>query len=269
MKESSNIHPICIASPTRRSGTTLLQRLLSSASNALIYGETCANDFNMLCNLLSSKEMLLSQNKDWHKSQLQSVLQGEVNKWIPDLMPEIDGYLQAYKNMILSLADHYGSAAGKAGRPIWGMKMPEWYPVGLLLMQKLMPGTKILYLHRNLKDCVRSAKKIEMVIGPDEIQRFCQTWRQFTDYAKVNFTGDQVMHLAYEELINDPGKWIPAIEKFTGAIGIDRTVMRTKVNTYDNDQKLESEKDPYLQPAVLSEEELAIVSSFSGGGKLV
>ena len=264
MKEQLNfIPPICIASPTRRSGTTLLQRLLCSSSNSLIYGESCANDFHMLCNLFSTKEMLLSQNKDWHNSQFQSVLNGAVNKWIPDLMPDIDGYLQAYKNMIQSLADHFSNAASKAGRPVWGMKMPEWYPLGLALMQQLIPGTKILYLHRNLEDCVRSAKKIEMIQGLNELQQFCQTWRQFTDYAKLNFKGDLVLHLAYEDLIDNPDHWISEIEKFTGAIGIDRSVMTVKINTYENDQKLESEQHPYLQPAVLTEEELAVISSFT------
>jgi len=265
---SKTRHPICITSPLRRSGTTLLQRLLCSSPDALIYGESCANDFNLLANLFSNKEMLFLQNKEARNHQLQEVLNGNVNDWIPDLMPEIDGYIDAYKNMINTLAKHYNDYAQGQGRKFWGMKMPEWMPTGLILLQKILPETKIIYLRRDLEDCVKSAKKMDMIREPQEIQQFCHTWKQFTSFADLHLKGDQVLHVNYEDLIHTPDQIISTIETFTGVQGIDRKVMEVKVNTYNNDPKLE-EMHSYLEPAVLTAEELAIVAAFSNTSQTV
>ncbi len=261
MKNNPN-PPICIASPLRRSGTTLIQRLICSASNGLIYGETCANDFQMISNLFTSKKSFLLQHKDWRNDQIKKVLKGEVNDWIPDLMPDIDSYINAYHQMIEALVNNYGAFAVQENRPVWGMKMPEWNPTNLVLLQQLLPDLKIIYLHRNLEDCVRSAKKIEMVMGIEEIKRFCFTWKQFSDYVKINLKGDNVLHLKYEDLIDDPDKWINEIESFSGAENIDRSVMKVKVNTYASDHKLAGKKEPYLDPAALTEEEQSVVDSY-------
>ncbi len=254
--------PILIASPLRRSGTTLIQRLISSASNGLIYGETCANDFQMISNLVASKQSFMLQHKDWRNDQIKKVLEGKVNDWIPDLMPDIDEYLQGFRGMLKSLVENYGGFASKEGRPVWGMKMPEWNPSNLVLLQQVLPETKIIYLSRNLKDCVRSAKKIEMVMGDNEVNQFCHAWKQFSEYAKLHLQNDKVMHLNYEDLIADPEQWINKIELFSGAKDIDRLVMQVKVNTYANDHKLAGSEKPYLEPATLTEGELAIVDAF-------
>lgn len=216
----------------------------------------------MLASLFSNKEFLLSQGKEFRNGQLEKVLQGNVNNWIPDLMPDIDGYIASYKEMIFSLARHYSSFAERNGKYIWGMKMPEWNPSGLVMMQKLMPEMKIIYIERDLEACVRSAKKIQMVVSLNEIQQFCQTWKQFSHYTKSQFREENILYVKYEDLINEPEKWIKEIESFTGAKNIDLGVMERKINTYSNDHKLEVNADSYLSPAELNEEEIVLVSSF-------
>ncbi len=253
--------PICIAAPVRRSGTTLLQRLLCSATNALIYGETCANDFQSMAGMYANKEPFMNHAKDWRNDQLKKVLNGEVNDWIPDLMPDIDYYLKSYKNIIQVLIDTYGGFAKEQGKEVWGMKFPEWNPASLKYLQELLPGTKIIYLHRNLSDCVRSAKRIEMLINESEINQFCHIWRQYTDYAREQITGENVLHVEYEKLIANPEEWIKAIEDFTGAKNIQASVLAVKVNTYSNDQRLKS-NESYLQPAELTESEQELVAKY-------
>lgn len=253
--------PICIASPVRRSGTTLIQRLLSSAPNALIYGESCANDFQMLAGIYANKESLLLHAKDWRNDQLAKVLNGSVNDWIPDLMPDIDYFLSNYKKILYALVENYGGYAQEQGRSVWGMKMPEWHPGNLNLIRQLLPGTKIIYLHRILEDCVRSAKGIEMVINEQELRQFCHIWKQYRDFALANFQGDEVLHLHYEDLLKAPEQWITKLETFSGAVGIQASVLDVRVNTYANDQRLQPEEH-YLKPAVLSEEEQNIIAEY-------
>lgn len=255
-------YPILIASPVRRSGTTLLQRLLCSASNTLIYGETCANELFMGSNLLLNKQLLLQAGKSGHNRQLKAVLEGDVNDWIPDLMPEIDGYLQVHQNAFLSIIKYFEDFAKSQGRPIWGVKLPEWNPANLVQLHKMFPASKILYLHRNLEDCVRSARSMDMVINEQEIYQFCQAWKQAGDYAKHQLKGDGCLHLNFEDLVEFPEKTIAKIERFTGAENIDRSVMQAKINTYLDDPKLDI-KEVYLKPSFLTAAELEIISTFS------
>ena len=261
--ETASLSPIIIASPVRRSGTTLMQRLLCSSTNTLIYGESCANDFSIFANLLANKEMIFMQSKNWLNQQLDEVLDGSgLNNWIPDLMPDIEGYIAAYKASIVSLFHYCETFAQQNGRSSWGMKMAEWNPTSLMLIRKIFPGTKIIYLHRDIGDCVRSAKKADMLKGEQEIRQFCQTWKQFSDYARMHLTDKMVMHLEYDDLVEFPEKWLAAIESFTGAAQIDRRIMEVKTNTYADDHKLEKGAGAYLEPAVLTSEELGIIESY-------
>lgn len=254
--------PILIASPVRRSGTTLLQRLLCSASNALIFGETCANELFMGSNLLLNKQLLLQASKAAHNRQLKAVLEGDVNDWIPDLMPEIDGYLQVHRNAFFSIINHFEEFAKSHRRPIWGVKLPEWNPANLVQLHKMLPASKIIYLHRNLEDCVRSARSMDMVINEQEIYQFCQVWKQHGEFAKQHLKGDGCLHLDYENLVDFPDKTIAEIEQFTGAENIDRSVIQAKINTYVDDPKLAIKED-YLQPSTLATAELELIAAFS------
>ena len=206
---------------------------------------------------------MFSQRKNWSNRQLEAVLDGSgLNDWIPDLLPEIDGYLNAYQDALFSHVQHFGSFAQQKGRTVWGMKMPEWHPPTLLQIAKLLPQMKIIYLCRDLADCVRSAKKIEMVKGIGEIRQFCNTYQQFSNYAQVHLKGPNVLNIEYADLVAEPKAIINQLEKFTGAKGIDRKIMDVKVNTYADDRKLKIGEGPYLQPAELTQEEMEVVRSF-------
>jgi len=249
--------PILISSPTRRSGTTLIQRLLTSAPNTIIYGETCANDIMMLTNLYSYKASYFESSKKWRNDQLKSVLKGEVNQWIPDLMPDVDNYLEALKTSFYSTFQYFEDFAKEHDKTIWGTKLPEWNINNLQLVRTFFPGCKIIYIIRDLGDCLRSAKAVQMVQGIEESKRFCMLWRQNVDFALQNLTGAEVLHLNYKDLIYSPVDTIKNIEEFSGSVGIDASILEFKINTYSDD---ENEKG-YIVPTQLNEEEVELVDS--------
>ncbi|MFK7905664.1 MAG: sulfotransferase [Chitinophagales bacterium] len=251
------MNPILISSPVPRSGTTLVQRLLCSAPNTLIYGEDCANDINMFLNIIFHKQIFLNANKEWRNKQLASVLAGEANSWIPNLMPDVDDYFEAIKSSGLSLVKYYQDAATKNGRPIWGAKLPQWNIHSLVQIHKFLPESKVIYLVRNLADSLRSAKANQLVQGFEEAQRFCQTWKQNKDYASQNLTGERAFHLNYEDLVANPTEMIQKIELFTHSEGIDASVLEYKINTYVNNSPI-----GYLKPAELEDKELELINYF-------
>src|SRR5438105_2223141 len=99
MSENSNrtavaeLTPIIVTSPAIRCGTTLVQRLLSSSPDTLIYGEPCAADLEFGLQMLSHKLMIFRQNEVAHARLHTATVGGTVNAWISDLMPSRDNYV--------------------------------------------------------------------------------------------------------------------------------------------------------------------------------
>src|SRR5512136_1426094 len=91
----TDLDPLIVTSPTPRSGTTLLQRLLCSSPSTLIFGEKCAHDLELFLNIYTYKVQEYNFQREKYQQDLEKVLRGEVNDWILDLTPDIDGYLAA------------------------------------------------------------------------------------------------------------------------------------------------------------------------------
>ncbi len=255
--------PIIISSPTRRSGTTLIQRLLTSASNTLIYGETCANDFHSFTNIYLSKHLQLMPSRGWRTDQTREVLGGNVNDWIPDLLPDVDAYLENLKSSSIQLLNFFPNYAEKHHRPIWGMKYPEWAPTSLKLIGQLYPDYKVIYIKRNIEDCVRSAKNVDMVRGVTEIEAFCKVWQMNGQSVHEQIPSEKVLYISYESLIKNPEPIIKSMEEFTGAKGIDAKVLDFKFNAFKQTIEKDEPLGKYIDPADLTKEELEVVEKFS------
>ncbi len=258
----STLAPILIASPVRRSGTTLLQRLLCSADNALIYGESCVNELQILINMAQQRQLFFQSSRQFRDEMLQGVLNGEVNNWIPDLMPDMEGYLAAIMPRYLSILEHYRDFAQTQGRPNWGMKLPEWMAPQLLQTMAALPEAKLLYINRALLDCVRSARSIEMIINAQEIQQFCQTWQFNLKTIQNQADPSRCLIVDYDELLQRPDELLRQIEAFTGVQGIQSSVLKHRINTYKSDTRRDPSGQGYLPPAELSEAEVQIVQRF-------
>ena len=255
------LDPILIASPVRRSGTTLLQRLLCSAPNTLIYGENCVNELEIFNNFYFSKLLSFQYGQEGRDRLLQKVLDGDANDWITDLMPEMKGYLQALEESCFSIFKYYQQFAQSKGRPVWGMKMAEWHPSSIQQMQSILPKSRFVYIHRPLVDCVKSAKRVNMVHSGPEVQQFCQTYRQFLNIVQNQYPHPKLI-IDYTQLLENPQEVIAQLEDFTGAKGIQASVLEQRINTLKSDVQRDPSGKGHLQPLELTEAELAIVKQW-------
>src|SRR5689334_18970654 len=98
----TDMDPVIITSPTIRSGTTLLQRLLCSAPKGFIFGENCAQDLELFLRVYFSKSLMYSFNKRQFAETLGAFINGQPQGWIIDLMPDIDEYLQTLSRSCLA-----------------------------------------------------------------------------------------------------------------------------------------------------------------------
>lgn len=225
--------PILIASPVQRCGTTLIQRLLSSSTDTLIFGETVANDLHIFASLYQNKQLMIGgPHNAWRDQQLAQVLAGEVNAWIPDLLPARDAYLENYKKALLNYCEFLQQYVEEQDRSRWGCKLPGWPIPQLDYVQGLMPGTKVIYIHRELEACVVSARSINMCLDEPSTQQFRQMYAFQHAEAERRLHREEVLWIDYQELVEQPEKTIAQLADFTGATGIAPDVMSHKIGNY-------------------------------------
>lgn len=228
-----SLAPILIASPVHRSGTTLLQRLLCSTPNTLIFGETLANDMTFHFSMLHNKQMLLDGEDNWRAQQMEKVLNGDVNDWIPDIMPDKDWLLSRSEQTIYEYLKGFVDYAQQHARPLWGTKLPAWQPGMIRVLLNSMPKSKLLYIVRDLKSCVRSAKLIGYCHTTADVQQYAQMWLANLQAISTYIPKESLLYIDYQRLCEQPDQVIDEIENFTDAQPIDRSVMQYRINNYD------------------------------------
>jgi hypothetical protein len=261
----SDLDPLIVTSPTPRSGTTLLQRLLCSSPRALIYGELCAQDLQAFLNLYILKLQTYNYRKPALAAGLRKVLAGEVNDWILDLMPDVDAYLTAIGQSAFAGIASCRDYASSVGREVWGFKQPGWTPATIRLLRAVMPRARFIFIHRDLVDCVKSAKATQLINSQAEVTEFCQAWVENLTYMLGVSDESAVLLLSYEELLKAPQPVLERLAKFAGAKDMDPGVLLRKVNTSTGEDYVMQSRNGYRKPAELDDAEMRIVSAATAG----
>ena len=259
-----NISPILITSPCQRSGTTLLVRLLNSSRNTMIYGENAANDIAFLINQITHRRLFLAHNKNQRDLQLQTMLDGNLNQWIPDLLPKIDDYLNSMEKAFFNHIYFFEEYAKKKDRDVWGVKQPGWTGGNINVLWNSIPKSKVIYIYRNIESCLQSAKGIQLVNNSDDAKVFLQGYLNSYNSVMQLPDSDKMLKIEFSDLIENPEKSISKIQTFTGISDIDRSVMDTKINTYFGDNRSKETKDGYISPIELSKDEKNLITEVEG-----
>ena len=222
---TSDLDPLIVTSPVMRSGTTLLQRLLSSSQRALIYGELCAQDLDIYLNLYTLKAQQYNLRRAYYAEALRKVLAGEVNDWILDLMPDLDEYLAAQRQSAFAGIACCRDYARRVGRPTWGFKHPAWQPVTIRMLRTVLPRSRFIFIYRDLVPCLQSAKAGQAIHSLQETAQFCQEWKENLTFALDLRDDPAVLLLRYEDLIREPTATLDRLAAFAGVNDLDHTVL--------------------------------------------
>ncbi len=255
----TDLDPLIVTSPMQRSGTTLLQRLLCSAPNALIYGERPAQELEFFLNIHAYKLQEYKLRRDANDRLLSRVLQGHVNDWILELTPDTDGYLNAMQKAAFAGVAYCRDFAMAQGRAVWGFKYPAWSPATLRILRRLMPRARLLFIARDLMPALRSAKSQHMMDTPQQLRELCQSWMSGMSYIMELDDDPCVMAIRYEDLVEKPQEMLTAIAAFTGADGIDASVLKHRINIWPGQHFVVESTDGYIPPEELTDEEIQIV----------
>ena len=176
--------------------------------------------------------MLNGPHNVWRDQQLKAVLKGEVNDWIPDLMPDREQYLSNFKETLLHYCNFYQSYVEEQGREQWGCKMPGWPILQLSFLLKQLPDAKVLYIERPLEECVVSARTINMCLDEQSTQQFRHFYTHNQSHAHQQLPADRTLFIDYQTLCDQPTEVIAELESFAGTSPIDPSVMQHKIANY-------------------------------------
>jgi hypothetical protein len=262
------LSPVLVTSPTVRSGTTLLQRLLCSSPGALIYGEEIGKDLDLQLQIFSSRKLVYAHSRQRFAAGLEQVLAGDTGDWILDLMPGIDGYLDALHRGAFAGLDHCRQQAEAAGRTVWGFKYPGWPPHLTRQLFDHLPGTRVVFMVRDLADTARSAKAWGGLAGEHDLQALCGQWLQGVQFMQQWQRDHAVLMLSFEDLVAEPAAVLAQLQDFLGVSGMDPRVLERRINNLTQGLDTRHGHNGYIAPAPLTAPELALVQAATAAAQL-
>lgn len=233
----ADLTPIIVTSPAVRCGTTLVQRLLSSSPDTLIYGEPCAADLEFGLQMLAHKLMIFRQNAAGHERLHAATVGGTVNAWISDLMPSQENYINGLVRGAVAGLEACRNDAAQNGRSLWGIKYPGWSPWTVSQVRELMPFARWVVVCRDLEGTLKSAKTWKGISSTLAVEEFCRAWATNYAFYRSLANNPQVLLLNYGAIVSDPDALVAALQGFTGAAAIDRDVLDFKVNSAGGDYR--------------------------------
>ncbi len=215
---------------------------------------------DVLTNMLSS----LPPWKDGLNAQRESVLNGDTDGWTPNLMPDIDGYLNCWIEMYYKVPQFLQQYSASIGRPVWAVKYPGMDTETILSIRNYFPNSKVIYIFRHVENALMSAKARQFVTTTEEAGGFCLQWRESLLSISEHIADDNILFVKYEDMIAQPREHIAMFEAFTGAQGLQESVFDTKVNTFAGDEDEGRSEDQYIAPEALSDEERQMMETLAG-----
>ena len=132
-------------------------------------------------------------------------------------------------------------------------------------MRTVMPRARFVFIHRDLKDCLKSAKAQGLSYGASyskaDIEEFCRSGAENETYTSSLSAEPTVLSLQYEDLVRKPDATLRKLAEFTGIDDMEPSVLNHKVNTWvGEDSKMQS-KDGYFEPIELDEYDWQMINS--------
>jgi len=203
--------PIFIFSAGWRSGSTLLQRLLTASNELLVWGEA-GGALDALAEADLGYRQMLAPGKEVFKNGLggNGAQQYEefrkngkeaVHKWIPCLNPPQNTIRAAFHEFLEAT---YARPAAELGYSRWGVKEVRCGLETAEFLRGLYPEAKFVFLIRNPFDCLSSLKRHGWMDRPNDpraLEFYARHWaRLASDFRQATFG----MLVRHEDLITDP-----------------------------------------------------------------
>jgi Sulfotransferase family len=204
--------PLLILAAGQRCGSTLVQRLLSSHPEVLIWGEHAGQ----LRELLAVGEHLSGWSAEHGEPGRLGYARSGHQSFMANLTPEsvhIDDAVRAFLEVL------FAKPAADAGRPVWGFKEVRYGFAEAAAVQKLFPDCRVVHIVRNPRDILRSLEVWERGEWPrSDTELAIEDWVRVgaSFWAPEAELPAWVLRMRYEDLIADPESWRVRIAEYCG-----------------------------------------------------
>jgi hypothetical protein len=256
--------PLLVFGSGQRCGSTLVQRLLSSHPDVLVWGEHGGH----LREILAAGRLLKAWDEGLGGPSREQFAERGHDGWIPNLLPEPDAVVDAARAFVERL---FAAPAAAHGCGRWGFKEVRFGLPEAEMVRELYPETRVVHITRDPRPILTSLEHWE---------RTDPWWRrQFTeiamaDWTRVNasFEGVDlpwVRSWRLEDATADPDRFVAdlagliAVEPGT----LDRSLMERRVHGEKPEEKRDLtpfEKLPRGVRALLRDRELRRVAGAYG-----
>jgi hypothetical protein len=221
--------PVLILAAGQRCGSTLIQRLLSSHPEVLIWGEHAGQ----LRQILAVSQRL----HEWaaEHGQLGRLLYERAGhqSFMANLTPEdvhIDQAVRAFTETL------FARPAESAGRPIWGFKEVRYGLAEAIAIRELFPDCRVVHIVRDPRDVLRSLDVWERAGGwpRSDTEVVVGDWTRVAGsfWPASDDVPAWVLRVRYEDLTADPMRWCARIAEHCGlnADQLDATVFDKRIH---------------------------------------
>jgi hypothetical protein len=264
-------NPILVSSPAPRSGTTLVQRLITSSDNGICYGEFCGRRIVELCEFAHKELVAVQSNRERQEYEWNNILEGNHDYWMVglDLPGEFPG--NALIGAVQVYRQNYDAATRAIDKEIWAAKVPKVSFRDVVKTSDLINDLKCIYIYRNVYDVMKSQKTKGWFRSEADLVVACEEWLANTEVIaalkRAAFQNQPTMlHVVqYEDLTENLQDNIEQIEAFTGLSGIKSEVADTKVNTWKPTSRENLEpRVSYEAPQGLARHECELIDKICG-----
>lgn len=227
----SSLAPVFVLGCAWRCGSTLLQRLLSSTGELLVWGEHCG----LVADLVGSRERL-EEIQPLAERQRRNFLSRGSAAWVANLNPSIEPFFPEALRAFLTA--YYGRETERLGYRRWGFKEVRYdYKVARELL-RAFPGGRVLFLIRPLAEVLASNAANDWyssVGGPPGVtDRWIANVGSFLENSD-----DRILHVQYSDLAEGNGSAIEKICRHAGLdVAVDIALLREKVRAADSPPRL-------------------------------
>jgi hypothetical protein len=244
--EEDTDKPVFLFSSSWRSGSTLLQRIVNSDPEILLWGEPFA-DCNLVQNLADSLRIFQAKEPpEYYFLKSLKVKSSLSHRWTANLYPNINYLFRSHRAFFQTL---YAESANQYGFSRWGFKEVRLTIDHAIYLKWLFPHAKFLFLYRNPYKAYESCYTWrnlywnwpnQPVIGPEKFGTYWlnQVTGFLEDYQKVDG-----FLIKYEDLCSEKIS-IGSIGTYLDA-ELNENILDTKIGS-SKDKKDQKETPKYL-----------------------
>jgi Sulfotransferase family len=203
---SSDARPIFLFAAGWRSGSTLVQRMLTSVDDIMIWGEAYSR--SQLVGTLLNQFRAITMDYPF-PYYVADTFQGDLrDQWIANIYPSFDHLIRAHRAFFTEL---FAVPAQALDKPRWGFKEVRLTSDHALYLKMLYPGAKFIFLYRDPIDAYLSFRgyiRADFVAWPEcpivTARDFGAMWcRMVSDFSDNHQAVDGLL-IRYEDLLQNP-----------------------------------------------------------------